>query len=100
LNPKAGQAANLPGQSSVLARTRLYVRDTFLYMRPGFVLGDDDRLLERGIIDSMGVLELIAFLETEFGVTVGDDDVTEENLGTLASIDRYVASRRGNGNTA
>jgi acyl carrier protein len=69
-------------------------------MRPGFVLGDDDRLLERGIIDSMGVLELIAFLETEFGVAVGDDDVTEENLGTLASIDRYVASRQGNGNTA
>jgi acyl carrier protein len=64
------------------------------------VLGDDDRLLERGIIDSMGVLELIAFLETEFGIAVGDDDVTEENLGTLASIDRYVASRRGNGNMA
>jgi acyl carrier protein len=100
LNPKAGQAANLTDQSSVLARIRLYVRDTFLYMRPGFALGDDDRLLERGIIDSMGVLELIAFLEAEFGIAVGDDDVTEENLGTLASIDRYVASRRGNGNTA
>ena len=100
MNPKVGQAAKLTDQSSVLARTRLYVRDTFLYMRPGFVLGDDDRLLERGIIDSMGVLELIAFLEAEFGIAVGDDDVTEENLGTLASIDRYVASRRGNGNTA
>jgi acyl carrier protein len=100
LNPKAGQAANLTDQSSVLARTRRYVRDTFLYMRPRFVLKDDDRLLERGIMDSMGVLELIAFLETEFGVSVGDDDVTEENLGTLASIDHYVASRRGNGSTA
>jgi acyl carrier protein len=84
----------------VLARTRLYVGDTFLYMRPGFVLEDDDRLLERGIIDSMGVLELIAFLETEFGIAVGDEDVTEENLGTLASIGRYVASRRRNGNAA
>ncbi|HEV7365578.1 MAG TPA: acyl carrier protein, partial [Gemmatimonadales bacterium] len=78
----------------------LYVRDTFLYMRPGFVLGDDDRLLERGIIDSMGVLELIAFLETEFGIVVVDEDVTDENLGTLASIHRYVASRRRNGNSA
>jgi acyl carrier protein len=69
-------------------------------MRPGFVLGDDDRLLERGIIDSMGVLELIAFLETEFGIVVVDEDVTDENLGTLASIHRYVASRRRNGNSA
>ena len=100
MNPRAGQAPNPTDQSSELTRTRLYVRDTFLYMRPGFVLGDDDRLLERGIIDSMGVLELIAFLETEFGIVVGDEDVTEENLGTLASIGRYVASRRRNGNAS
>jgi acyl carrier protein len=66
-------------------------------MRPGLNVGDHDRLLARGVIDSMGVLELIGFLQTEFGVAIGDEDVTEENLGSLAAIARYVASHGGNG---
>ena len=84
-------------ETAVLARTRAYVTETFLYMRPGFTLADQDRLLQRGVIDSMGVMELIAFLRSEFGVDVADDDITESNLGTLADIARYVAAKRGNG---
>src|SRR5256885_1773430 len=85
-------------ETEILARTRAYVQETFLYMRPGFVLGDEDRLLERGVIDSMGVMELLAFLRTEFGVVVADEDITESNLGTLADIVRYVTQHQTNGN--
>jgi acyl carrier protein len=67
-------------------------------MRPSFELRDQDRLLERGVIDSMGVMELLVFLRNEFGVVVPDEDITEANLGTLADIARYVAARRSNGN--
>jgi len=81
-------------ETDILDQTRSFVTDTFLYMRPGFVLGDDDKLMERGVIDSMGVLELIEFLQTTFGVTLADDDITEANLGSLAAIARYVAARR------
>ncbi len=84
-------------EAAILARTRAYVTETFLYMRPGFTLADQDRLLQRGVIDSMGVMELIAFLRSEFGVDVADDDITESNLGTLADIARYVTAKRGNG---
>jgi len=82
---------------AVLARTRTYIQETFLYMRPAFVLGDDDGLLEKGVIDSMGVLELIGFLQTQFAIVIRDEDVTEENFGTLADIARYVVARDGNG---
>jgi acyl carrier protein len=85
-------------QTAVLARTRAYVQETFLYMRPGFTLGDQDRLLERGVIDSMGVMELLAFLRNEFGVVVADEDITESNLGTLADIARYVTQHHTSGN--
>jgi len=84
-------------EGSVLARTRAYVEESFLYMRRGFILGDHDRLLEKGVIDSMGVLELIGFVEREFGVEVGDADINEDNLGTLADIARYITSHGGNG---
>jgi acyl carrier protein len=87
-------------QPAILARTRGYVHETFLYMRPGFALGDSDRLLQRGVIDSMGVMELIGFLRSEFGVVIADEDITEQNLGTLADIARYVASKLRNGGPA
>ena len=85
-------------ETEILARTRAYVQETFLYMRPDFALADQDRLLQRGVIDSMGVMELLAFLRSEFGVVVADEDITETNLGSLADIARYVAAHRnGNG---
>jgi acyl carrier protein len=67
-------------------------------MRPDFTLGDQDRLLQRGVIDSMGVMELLAFLRSEFAVVVADEDITESNLGTLADIARYVLAHQSNGN--
>ena len=80
--------------AKVIDRIREYIVENYLYMRQDVHLSDDDPLLARGIIDSMGVMELIVFLEQEFGVTVGDADITEENLGSLAAIARYVASRQ------
>lgn len=85
------------GHDAVLALTRSYVQESFLYTHPDVVIGDEDRLLEKGIIDSMGVLELIGFLQGQFGIAVRDEDISEHNLGTLADIARYVTSRRGNG---
>jgi acyl carrier protein len=81
--------------SQVIERTRAYVVENFLYMRPDYQIGDNDSLLERGIIDSMGVMELVSFIETEFGIAVGDDDVTETNVGSLRAIGSFVASRAG-----
>jgi acyl carrier protein len=86
-------------EATVLARTRAFVSETFLYTRPDFALGDTDRLLQRGVIDSMGVMELIAFLRSEFGIVVADEDITESNLGTLADIARYVLAHQRNGNS-
>ena len=77
----------------VIERTRAYITENFLYMRRDFRLDDNDSLLGSGIIDSMGVMEVIAFIETEFGVDVDDEEVTEENLGSIRAISRYVVTR-------
>jgi acyl carrier protein len=77
----------------VIDRTRAYITENFLYMRRDFRLSDTDSLLGTGIIDSMGVMEVISFIESEFGVEVGDDDVTEENLGSIRAISAYVVAR-------
>jgi acyl carrier protein len=79
--------------TQILERTRAYVRENFLYMRPDFALGDDDPLLAKGVIDSMGVMELLGFLGSEFGITVADEEVTEDNLGSLSAIARFVEAK-------
>jgi len=76
------------------ARVRQYIVDNFLYMRPGFEFSDDDFLMGKGIIDSLGVMELIGFIEEAFDTSVADEDVTEENLGSVNAIARYIAARR------
>lgn len=81
-------------RDEVVSRLRTFVDDNFLYMRPDFELGNDDSLMGKGIVDSMGVAEMIYFLEDEFGVIVADDDVTEESIGTINAIADYVMAHK------
>ena len=54
----------------------------------------DDRLLENGIIDSLGLLDLVAFLERSFAIAVDDDDVSLDNFETVRSIAVFVAGKQ------
>jgi acyl carrier protein len=74
-------------------KVREFLRENFLYLRPDLHLGDDDRLLERGIIDSMGIVELITFLEESFDVQIAEDEISEANLGSLSAIIGFVAAK-------
>jgi len=58
-------------------------------------LSADENLLEQSIIDSMGFLKLVTFLEERFGIRVGDDDLVPENFSTLTAI-RSLVERKMN----
>lgn len=77
----------------VLDRTRNYMLENFLYARPDVRLADDEHLFERGIIDSMGAVELVQFLQDEFGIVISDEEVTERHFSTLRSIAAFVCSK-------
>lgn len=86
--------------AAIADRARAYVRDNFLYMRPDWPLADDAPLLGGGVIDSIGVIELVEFLQKEFGCSIVEDEITEANLGSLGAIARFVhAKRNGTGGT-
>ena len=80
-------------ESQIRDSIRGFLQENFLYMRPDFVLGDEDKLLEKGVIDSMGVLEMMTFIEDAHGVKVEDHEVSEANLGSLSAIGRFVTSK-------
>ena len=80
-------------EDDVVAAARGFVVESFLYTRPEVFLGADEPLLEGGIVDSMGVLELVGWISSTYGIYVEDEEIVEENLGTLSAIARYVVSR-------
>ncbi len=79
----------------VLGQIRDFITENFLYARPDFDLQDSDALLGKGIVDSMGVMEVVVFLEEQFGLEVDDAEITEENLGSIEAIAAYVVARGG-----
>jgi acyl carrier protein len=54
---------------------------------------DTDSFLEQGIIDSTGVLELVAFLQESYGITVEDEELTPSNLDSLANVSSYLSRK-------
>jgi acyl carrier protein len=92
----ATESETMPGVSElgVKLRVRAFVQENFLYAMPDFELGDYDRLLEKGVVDSMGVAEIIAFVESEFGVSTSDEEISEANFGSLSAIARFIAVKQ------
>lgn len=56
-------------------------------------LTDDDSLLESGIIDSLGILDLAMFIERELGVQLADDELTPENFDSLNALTRFLVTK-------
>ena len=52
--------------------------------------GEEDSLLEKGIIDSTGVLELVAFIEEKYHMTVEDEELIPENLDSIRNITEFL----------
>ena len=56
-------------------------------------LGDEDSLLEKGIIDSTGVLELVAFLEETYKFKIQDEELIPENLDSIKNISQFIQNK-------
>jgi acyl carrier protein len=56
-------------------------------------VGNDEPLLDNGLIDSLGILEVVAFLEKEFGIAVSDNDLLPENFGSVRSLSNFVQQK-------
>jgi len=70
-------------------RIRKFVLQKFPLARRRAVT-DDDNLLETGVVDSLGVLELATFMQQEFLISVDDEDFTPENFQNITSMARFV----------
>jgi acyl carrier protein len=79
---------------SAAEQVRQYILENFLFSTDTSLLGLDESFLERGLIDSTGMLEVILFLEENFGVKVGDNEMVPENLDSVNRIAAFIERKK------
>jgi len=76
-------------------KIREFIKNNFLLGNDS-KLQEDDSFLEKGIIDSTGVLELVSFLEETFSFRVEDEELIPDNLDSLNKVTAYVTRKKEN----
>ena len=79
--------------TTIQNEVRRFVVENFLYAQQAPDLTASDSLLDRGVMDSTGVLELVSFLQSRYGITVEDHELVPDNLDTLDRIVTFVQTK-------
>jgi acyl carrier protein len=73
-------------------KIRDYVAKNFIF-EDAYPYEDQESFLEKGVIDSTGVLELISFAQQEFGITIEDEELIPENLDSVENFANFICSK-------
>lgn len=79
---------------NIEAQIRDFIVQNLLFSDDGYNYPDDASFLEEGIVDSVGVMELIAFVEEQFGFIVDDLEVTPDNFDSVTKLATYIRRKK------
>lgn len=80
-------------QASIRQDLRKFILENYLFTDDEAALTDDDSFLDNGILDSMGILELIDFLDEKFAIKVGGDELTPDNLDSINRLLTFIQTK-------
>jgi acyl carrier protein len=72
---------------------RQYIAENILFSNNGYPYSDDISFLENGIIDSMNVMELVLFAETNFGITIEDREIVPDNFDSVSKLAAFIRNK-------
>ncbi len=79
--------------AEIKSQLRDYIAQNLLFSENGFPHDDEASFLEEGIVDSMGVMELVAFTEETFGVAIEDHEITPDNFDSINRLAGYISTK-------
>ena len=82
-------------QDEIRKEIKDFMTEIFLMGDASELPGDADSFMQAGIIDSTGVLELVAFVEDQYDISIEDDEMTPANLDTLDSLVTFISGKLG-----
>lgn len=74
-------------------KLRHFILENYLFTDDESALKDDDSFLEGGVLDSMGILELIEYLDESFGFKVEGDELVPDNLDSINSLIKFISTK-------
>jgi acyl carrier protein len=78
---------------AVNEKIRSFILENVLAGSRGATLNDNDSFLEKGIIDSTGILELVSFIEDEFKIQVRDEELVPDNFDSVSKLAGYITTK-------
>jgi len=78
----------------IRARLIDFIRENFLLGEQSTDLQQVSSLVEEGIIDSTGVMEIVGFIEEEFGIEIADEEIIPENLDSIDSLVTFIEQKK------
>ncbi len=78
----------------IRGRIRKFIIDNFLFGDESAAPSPDQQLVQSGLVDSTGILEIVSFLEQEYGIETPDDDLAAENFGSVSAIAGFVLRKK------
>jgi acyl carrier protein len=77
-------------ETTVKDQIRQFVSEELAAAKGVTVVSDDQSLIENGVVDSLGIFRLVTFLEENFGVKIGDEEISADNLASVDMIEQLV----------
>lgn len=79
---------------NIKTQIKQYLAQDILFSDRGFGYDDDASFLEQGILDSIGFMELVGYVEKAFGIKVGPEEVVPENFDSVNKLARYISTKQ------
>ena len=76
--------------NNVIEHVREFIKTSLMVPED---INDNTSLMSSGVIDSMGIIEVISFIEDNYSIVVGDDEVSEENFDSIEKIAFFIQNR-------
>lgn len=75
-------------------KIRIYIAENLIFSSNGYPYTDEASFLEEGIVDSMGIMELVAFIEDEFKISILDQEITPDNFDSIDKLGVFVSGKQ------
>ena len=82
-------------QETIRKELKEFIIEVFLMGNESDCPGDSDSFMQEGIIDSTGVLELVAFVEDQYDISIDDDEMTPDNLDSIDKLAVFISGKLG-----
>ncbi|MDC7223715.1 MAG: acyl carrier protein [Spirochaetales bacterium] len=80
--------------TTVYTQIKDFIVDNYLFGNEENMVGREESFMENGIIDSLGILELIEFCEDTYGISIEDEELIPENLDSLNNLNHFILSKK------